>query len=93
MDLVLGGEQETACIAVSICCLSCLQHQHQSHLVHRGEQEVPNGLHEEVHAPGPPPCTSALATGVTHGSLEPLPEMQVKVQVSTGRSLGKGHTK
>ena len=77
----------------STCCLSCLQQQHQSQVVHRGEQEMPNGLHnhEETQAPGPPPCTSALATGITHGSLESLPETQVRVQVSTGRALGKGH--
>ncbi len=87
LQLVLGGEQEAISIAVSICCPSCLQQQHHSQLVHRGEQEVPKGLHQEVQAPGPPPCTSALATGITHGSLESLPEMQVKVQVSTG----KGH--
>ena len=76
---------------LSIRCLFCLQQQHQLQVVHRGEQEVPNGLHEAAQAAGPPPCTSALATGITHGSLESLPETQVKVQVSTGRTVGKGH--
>ena len=89
MQPVLAGKQETSCTAVSICCPSCLQQQHHPQLVPRGEQEKPNGLYQGVQAPGPPPCTSALATGITHGALESLPEMQVKVQVSTGRALGK----